>query len=1071
MLAVCVSVMCLLPLLSCAIKKADMINENGLVISEVVSSNSASYHVARIGSPDWIELYNAGESAIDLSGYRIYKSEDDSFTFSDFVIEPGEYKLLCACASVYESDAYCIGFRLSKAGESLVIEDPEENEVAVLTFGELASDISYAYFNGEYCYSTTPTPGSENIGVFFDKLADAQNNAVTEGLVLSEAADGWAELYNGSEFALNLSMYYLSDSPADTEKAQLPQVMLAPGEYFTVGLNNAEGYDAKVSFGVAADESLYLFSRDEILSSLETAGLFSAMSIGLDGNGRPVYYLETTPGKANSEKFFTIPKPSLMGAKAGLHINELMLKNTVSLIDEDGDRSDWVELWNNSNETIRLSDFYLSDEEADLLKWQLPEAEIGAGEYVIVYLDSKDREYHTSFNLGENETLYLTDMANFCYEELYFPDEGRLDNISYGLKEGSWLYFGKSTPGKENTSHGSEDLSNVEKLDKTGIFITEVSATATARSGKKDWIELYNGGNKSVSLDDLYLSNDKDNLKLFQLSGTISPGSYKLIYASSKPTLQKDGVANFGISTAGEELYLTDENGAILDHFETGYLRVGTTSGRAKNDYSGSRVFFENATPGEANGRTIGSYLNAPEFSLEGGFYEGSITLELFGEGEIYYTTDGSEPDRNAKHYTGPITLSENTAISAVCYEEGRLMSDPAVSTYLFSDPHELPVVCLTMDPEDFRKVYAVSDKKGPIVEKKCNIEYYTEDGVIGTSFVAGARVAGNSTRTYAQKSLNLYLRSGYGQSSVVYPFFEGYPITEFKGLTLRNSGQDNDDERIADLYASVLMRGLDLDYAEGRFAVLYVNGRYYGLYDLKENQNEDWLASRYNIDPDKTNVIRRNRTVLNGSNTQIKQVYAIAQSRNMSSEENYEYFCQFVDPEAFIDYIIAQSFCGNGDMFNQKLWHMNDYSVRVRPVFFDLDFAFGGSNASVLSAFFTGDGVASPDGSLTNMYIPTALKKNAGWREKFITRCAYLINNHFDKSLEIFDELVAQMETEMKRHISRWHTPSSYSAWQGKIRNMRTVISNRPKALARQMQNVFDVSSARMAELFPQWY
>ena len=82
-----------------------------------------------------------------------------------------------------------------------------------------------------------------------------------------------------------------------------------------------------------------------------------------------------------------------------------------------------------------------------------------------------------------------------------------------------------------------------------------------------------------------------------------------------------------------------------------------------------------------------------------------------------------------------------------------------------------------------------------------------------------------------------------------------------------------------------------------------------------------------------------------------------------------------------------------------------------------------------------------------------------------------YLINNHFDKSLDLFDELVAQMETEMKRHIARWHIPSSYSAWQGKIRNMRTVISNRPKALARQMQNVFGVSASRMAELFPQWY
>lgn len=1059
-------------LASCTAAKPDVVDESGLIITEVVSSNSASFHAAKLGSPDWIELYNAGMSPIDLRGYTIEKNENDIYTFGEFVLQPGEYKVICACASSYESGVVCIGFRLSKAGESITIKDGEENEIARLTVGELSEDISYALYDGEYRYCTTPTPGFANTGAFYTELSQAEEAGPVRGIVLSEACGEWAEIYNGSEYALDLSMYYISDSPAETKRAQLPQYMLEPGEYYTIGFDGIGGdFNSSVSFGIASDEAVYLFSREEIVSSIDTAGLFPGMSTGSDANGRPVFYLDTTPGRENSSELFMSPNPTAMDESEPVHINELMLKNTMSLLDEDGDRSDWVELYNSSSSSVSLFGYYLSDDAGDPLKWALPETELGAGEYLIVYLSGKDREKHTNFKVGRGESLILTNMNSFSLETVFFPDESRLDNISYGIQDGKWLFFGKGTPGKANTASGSEDIANVEKIDREGLFITEVSATATARSGKRDWIELHNGGSSSIDLGGYYISNDEDNMKLHALSGSIPPGGYKLIYASSKSALQSEGTAAFGLSTAGESLFLTDENGAIIDSFETGYLRAGVTSGRVNGDYSGRRAFFAEPTPGEANGAEIGSYLSAPEFSVEAGWYQDSITVEISGEGDIYYTTDGSEPTRNSRLYTEPITISENTPLSAAAFSEGRLHSDWVTATYLFGEAHQLPVVCLSMAPSDFGSVYSVIDKSGPVIERKASVEYFEKDGRIGTSFYAGVRVAGNSTRSYAQKSLNLYLRGGYGQSSVVYPFFEDYPITEFKSLTLRNSGQDNDDERIADLYASTLMRGLDLDYAEGRFAVLYVNGRYYGLYDLKENQNEDWIAARYDVDPTMVYVIRRNRTVLNGSNTQIKRVYEIAQNRNMGNEENYEYFCKYVDPEAFIDYIIAQSFCGNGDMFNQKLWHMSDFSIGVRPVFYDLDFAFGGSNASVLSAFFTGDGVPSPDGTLTNMYIPTALRQNAGWREKFVKRCAYLINNYFDDAVQIFDEMVAEMETEMKRHIARWHTPSSYSAWRDKIGNMRTIISNRPKALARQMQSVFDVSNAKMAELFPQWY
>ena len=143
--------------------------------------------------------------------------------------------------------------------------------------------------------------------------------------------------------------------------------------------------------------------------------------------------------------------------------------------------------------------------------------------------------------------------------------------------------------------------------------------------------------------------------------------------------------------------------------------------------------------------------------------------------------------------------------------EVDKVPSDPVVTTFLFEQPHTIPVVCVSANPSDFAAVYAQSNKFDPIVERACYIEYYEPNGKLGTSFPAGIRVAGAGTRRYMrQKSLNIYLRAGYGQSSVIYPFFEDYPITEFESLTLRNGGQDNDDSTstfMTDAYCSMLAK------------------------------------------------------------------------------------------------------------------------------------------------------------------------------------------------------------------------------------------------------------------------
>ena len=1061
-------------LISCSVLPSDDGKGNtatALEITEVSSSNRYSFNAGELGSPDWIEIHNSGDTALDLSGYSIMKTESDSVMMDGLVLGPDQYAVLCACSPVYDTDLFCTGFRLSKEGTAVYVKNGDDIVIRLGIPG-LSEDISWAKTDDGYRYCTTPTPGYANEGAFFEELPAAEKSSPPNGLVINEASDDFIEIYNGGESAFNLSMYCLSDDPSNPDKFQLKSTMLGSGQYYVVGLKGNSGFDAEADFGLGKDEDLFLFLKGNVVSSLKTSDCAYDMSIGLDKNGREVFYLDKTPGQDNSDRFYTKPVPSYMSESAPVHINELMLKNTMSLIDDDGDRSDWVELFNQSDSEIELKDYYLSDDREDLLKWKLPDEKIGPGEYMIIFLSGKDKERHTGFKVGKGESLVLTDMSSFSYEEVFFPDEERKINISFGKQDGVWKYFGKSTPGRENSTYGSDRSDNAEMLDRTGVYISEASATAAPRSVKLDWVELYNSGSRDISLDDLYISNDGNDLFKYKLHGTVPAGAYHLIYCTSKSVLQKETNANFGISTAGEDLYLVSGSGEILDHFSTGYLRNGVTSGRKTGDYTGERVFFTEPTPLGENSGEIGSYLEMPVFSVDGGWFEGPVELSMScAEGEIRYTLDGSVPGRDSALYTEPLRLEKNTVVKAACFMDGRLSSDTAVSTYLFDAPHELPVVCLSIDPSDFRSVYSVSTRNQPVVERRCYFEYY-ENGLPSVSFPCGVRVSGNSTRTYAQKSLNVYLRGGYGQSDVDYPFFEEHDITAFKSLNLRNAGQDNYEGRIADIYASELMRrALDVDCAAGRFVVLYVNGSYYGLYDLKENQNEDWLASKYGCDPEHTCLIRRNVRALSGTNTGIKKVYDMSVSRSMSSDENYDNFIKYVDPDGWIDYIIAQSFCGNGDMFNQKLWYVDDFSVRVRPVFYDLDFAFGGSNASVLSNFFTGDGVPSPDGSLTNMHIPTALKKNSRWCEAFIKRCAEVLNGYLrEGALDLYDRMVEEMRPEMKRHISRWHTPRSYDTWDSCIRNMRTIISNRPRALVRQMASVFGVSSSRINELFP-WY
>ena len=1064
-----------------------------IYINEVVSSNSFSLLDDVLGSPDWIELHNPGSMPVELEGYGLTDNLKDphKWVFPAVSIPAGGYITVFAAKYEGDEDLLCTGFGLSKSGELLYLVDPYYNVIQQLEIPELASDISYARSSqGSYGYCSSPTPnGENNTDIFLSSEDSLSTMSSDNALVITEvmpenvstfqSADGsyysWAEIKNISSESVTLSDYYLSDSIAEPSKWRLPAAAIEPGQYAIIYLSGEDSTDngeMHASFRLgSADSALALANgTGSIISMMNwTNPVYPGISVV----GPDTYTAFPTPADDNSAVTFASLTLSAMDSSAAVRINELLKFNEYSIRDFYGDRSPWVELYNASPSAVSLSSYCLSDNPDDPFKWHFPEVSIEPGEYKVVFLSgnqTSDGELHTSFSLSRTENqLMLTDTATMTYD-LIELDHAIGENVSFGLgSDGQHYYYASPTPGAANTTHAFPNAADASVTKLSSVYISEVAAVKAAKSDGTDWIELHNSSGESINLEGWHLTDDPNQPDKFTFpSFKISSGEYASISATTSST---SGVsAPFNISATGDTLILTDDDGNIKDIFETGVLRYGVTSGRVEGNPE--RVFFSSPTKGKANtASAYRSFTSSPIFSDNTLYHKDSFQLSISSltpDAKIYYTTDGSKPTTESTLYTAPLTISKNTPVKAIAVADGLLQSDTAAATFLFEEPHTLPVVCLSIDSTAFDEVYSVTDRWQK-VEREGYCEYYEADGLLGTQFPCGLRVNGASTLTMRQKSLSIFLRGGYGQSSTSYQFFPGNDVTEYTSIAVRNSGQDASKARLRDSFYSKCVAGLNLDYIHTRPVIVYINGQYWGLYDLNENQNEDYLATHFGVDPDSVNIIRRNETPLAGTRTDFYRVRKYGLEEDTSSDAKYQEFIQWVDVDYFTDYLIAQTYFANGDMFNQKYWRTEDYTIKWRPIYYDLDLAFSASNPTrnILPSYFNPEGIPSKDGSITNMDLYVGLRKNAGWCNAFGERYVYVALNYFnpERVTGILDEMVTTMEPEMARHIKRWGMPSSVSAWKNSVKELRDCLEKRQSHALNYLQKEFGFTDAQMEE------
>ena len=1091
--------------------------QSKVIITEVMSSNSLTILDGFGSSSDWIEFYNPGDEAINLKDAGLSTNIDDPlmWVFPDFEIGSGEYKIVYASGlnGVDDSGYLHVNFRLNAVfGETLYFTSALGTLMSTIELPPLDSDISYGVDEaGAWLFFNHPTPNEKNgldgqgtpdFKVYIDSPLMITEYMINNRSVLYDE-DGdlidWVEFYNDSDEPFSFAQLYFSDDKTDLRKWAFPNIVIKPKSYLVVFASGKDRVSENVhtNFRLSEYETLVISTPySEILVELTIDPLIEDISRGVKGD-EWVYFSEPTPGMENST---TVGITAERNPESGIIISEFMPNNRYGILDAYGKSSDWIEIYNPTDTDVSLKGFALSDDAAAPLKWLFPEsAVLPAGEYLVVFASGNDEvingEYHTNFSLSSNDDVLLLLEPNTAVADSMVIEQ-LPGNASKGrTPDGEIAYFSVPTPGRINDTHPINHLDSEVNIILKDLYINEVAASKinlnrAGYQGLIEFIELFNDSSENINLSGYSLSVGPDSEFFFD-NITIKAGKYLLLLAKGGIPAAGESIVieDIRLNGAGETLILKDNAGKIIDYLETGYILGDYSFGRSAGDKY-KEVFFDTKTPGKKNSdREFISICAKPTFSAMGGMVaEKSIVVELNAEAGtiIKYTTNGNEPTSTSTTYTEPITINENTVIRAIAISDSKLPSAIASSTYIFDKKHDIPIVCISSGNYGLfsydHGIYAAgkgeTDPEFPFytanywwdAERPASIEYYETDGKLALEFNAGIQIYGGFSRALPQKSLIIHMRDEYGLDELYYPFFEGSDVNIFDDLILRNGGQDTRTKMKDYFISKCAIEEGNQDGPRGQPVAVYLNGEYWGLYNLRERLNADYLSNHYNLDTDNINIIAANGVALHGNNEDWLQLKEFCMSNDFTIQENYEKLANWIDIENFTDYIIFQTFFSNTDSGNIKFWRDESKTMKWRVLFYDLDVSLRDTSYDydMISRMFgqSGEFIGfSP-------HIQKALIQNPQYLEYFLQRYAYYLTEVFtDEYLESgIDKIADTMKNEMVYQTQRWKDYGSYDQWLESVEIFKINALGRSEIVAGLLQNFLNADDDKMKELIP-WY
>ncbi len=630
----------------------------------------------------------------------------------------------------------------------------------------------------------------------------------------------------------------------------------------------------------------------------------------------------------------------------------------------------------------------------------------------------------------------------------------------------------------------------LQHLAQAQLVINEFSAanreTLTNNYGENcDWIELYNSGNTTVDLSGYHLSDRENNPDkwAFPAGASLGPGQHLLVYADGRDEYSGGSYhTNFKLTqtTGNDQVVLADPQGNILEvHYFNPPNFKDQSYGRSPDGGSQWKV-FPTPTPNMSNvTASFTHYTAMPEITPQAGFYTGSVTVTITTSepnAEIRYTTDGSDPTPASILYTGPFQITETTVIRARSFPPNlqALPGHIATNTYFVNDTHDLYVISIAGN--NIMNLLQGNWNAHP----EGSFEIFDPQGNFLEEAVGEYNKHGNDSWAYGQRGIDYITRDQFGYNNAIHQqIFHQKERNHFQRLILKAAANDNypfeeGGAHIRDAYVHELSQraGLELDERTYEPCVLYVNGQYWGLYEIREKVDDnDFTKFYYNQGKRWIDFIKTWGTTWTeyGNWDDWYTLYDFILANDMSIPENYNYVQSQFNLLSLVDYMIINTHvvCKDWLVWNTAWWRGRNpegQARRWRYTLWDMDATFGhyinytgipDPSPYADPCYNEPQLVTDPEGHTEMLQ---ALLQNEDFHNLYVNRYADMLNTYFtcDSMIGILDELLARIEPEMPRHIQRWG--GSMAEWQQNVQELKDFIYTRCTVLNEGISDCYEV-------------
>lgn len=601
----------------------------------------------------------------------------------------------------------------------------------------------------------------------------------------------------------------------------------------------------------------------------------------------------------------------------------------------------------------------------------------------------------------------------------------------------------------------------------------------------EDWIELYNISTTPVNIGNYCLSDkvSQPTKWRFPANTIINGNSRLLVWASGRNVSSgTNHHTNFVLTQTKlptEYIVFADANGDIIDQKAIEVTQMHHSHGRNPD---GGQVWsvYLTPTPSVSNNPSSAKqrYASTPVFSQSSGFYSTQLNISIQTTepgATIYYTTDGSHPTTASAIYTIPLNIDSTTVLKAIAVSSSNSIATSLVcfATYFINEIHTLPVVSISAD-----ELQTLADGDNSL-RPHGTIEYFNMSHHRTTAGYGEFNSHGQDSWALDQRSLDYIMRDEFGYNYALQEQLFGTltPRAEFQRIILRASGDDNypanhrpDNQgsaHLRDAYLQNLAKtgGLNLDVRTATKTIVYLNGIYWGVYDIREIPDEhDFTKYYYNQDRFHLQYIETwGGTWAEYGGPQAladwNQLHTWVMTHDMTIPAVWDTVTSKIDVYSLVDYVIVNSVsvCSDWLNYNTGWWRGLDSAGTHKKwgwILWDNDAIFGHyrnytqipDKGPLARPCNVESGVLSdPEDHID---LLNKLRQNQDFNYYYISRYIDLSNTVFscDYMLNTLDSLVDVIDPEMDRHSQRWS--GTYAEWKANTQELREYVEQRCNAM-----------------------